>query len=238
MIDYTKLPHKAPEFDLQELLEAGAHFGHQSHRWHPKMAEWIYTQKEGVHIFDLVKTAKQLQYAYNYAYELGKTGKTLVIVGSKRQAREAVKEAADRAGLFYITSRWLGGLLTNWEQVQKSLIRMMTIRKGLETGKYAGYTKFERLKLDEESKRLERFFGGLKDLKSKPDALFIIDPGKEKVAVKEALQVGVPMFGISDSNTDPRPLDIVIPANDDAVKSLKIIVNAIADAYLAGKSAQ
>lgn len=238
MIDFASLPQQAPEFDLRELLEAGAHFGHQSRRWHPKMAAWIYTEKDGVHIFDLAKTAKQLQIAYNYAYDLGKKGKTIIIVGTKKQAREVIKEVATPAGLMTITSRWLGGLLTNWEQVNKSLRRMLDIEKGLTEGKFDKYTKRERVLLDKERSRLERFFGGIRELKGKPDALFIIDPGREKVVVLEAQKVGVPMIALVDSNTNPEAIDIPIPANDDAVRSITYITKAVVGGYLAGRNAK
>lgn len=238
MLNVNDLPQVAPEYDLAALLEAGAHFGHQTRRWHPAMKSYIYMAKDDVHIFDLAQTAKQLQNAYNYAYDLGKNGKTLLIVGTKRQARDTVKAAADKAGLMYITSRWLGGLLTNWEQVYKSLKRMIDIETGLANDAYKGYTKFERVQLEKEQNRLMRFFSGIKDLKTRPDALFIIDPGKEKNVVNEALTVNVPMIGLVDSNTDPRALDIVIPANDDALSSIEFIVNAVAEGYSAGKAAK
>src|SRR5258708_2497424 len=157
MIDFASLPQKAPEFDLRELLEAGAHFGHQSRRWHPKMAKWIYTEKDGVHIFDLAKTAVQLQIAYNFAYDVGKKGKVLVVVGTKKQAREVIKEVVIPTGMMTITSRWLGGLLTNWEQVNKSLKRMIDIEKGFSKDKFDKYTNRERLILYKESRRLQRF---------------------------------------------------------------------------------
>ncbi len=236
MIDFVSLPQKAPEYDLRELLEAGAHFGHQAKRWHPKMAKWIFSEKDGVHIFDLAKTAAQLQVAYNYAFDLGQKGKTLIIVGTKKQAREVIKEEAAAAQLMTITSRWLGGLLTNWEQVSKSLRRMLDIERGLKEGKFDKYTKRERVLLDKERQRLERFFGGIRELKGKPDALFIVDPGREKVAVFEAERTGLPMMAIVDSNTNPEAIDIPIPANDDAVRSITYIIKAVIAGYLAGKS--
>jgi len=238
MLTFTDLPQVAPEYDLAALLEAGAHFGHQTRRWHPAMKSYIYMAKDDVHIFDLAQTAKQLQLAYNFAYDLGKKNKTLLVVGTKRQARETVKTAAENAGMMYITSRWLGGLLTNWEQVSKSLKRMIEIENGLANDAYKGYTKFERVQLEKEQSRLMRFFSGIKNLKSRPDALFIIDPGKEKNVVSEALTVNVPLIALVDSNTDPRPIDIVIPANDDALSSIEFIVNAVAEGYKAGKAAK
>jgi small subunit ribosomal protein S2 len=238
MVDFVSLPQQAPEFDLRELLEAGAHFGHQSRRWHPKMAKWIYAEKDGVHIFDLAKTAQQLQIAYNYAYDLGKKGKILVLVGTKKQARDVIKEIAAPAGLMTITSRWLGGLLTNWDQVNKSLRRMVEIEKGLKEGKFDQYTKRERVLMDKERTRLERFFGGIRELKGRPDAIFVIDPGREKVAVLEAGKVGVPIIGLVDSNTNPDAIDLPIPANDDAVRSIAYIVKAVVTGYEAGRASK
>jgi small subunit ribosomal protein S2 len=238
MLDLTNLPQVAPEYDLRDLLEAGCHFGHQSRRWHPKMAKWIYTEKDGVHIFDLAKTAAQLQIAYNYAYQLGKNGKNLIVVGTKKQARDVIKEIVVPTGMMTITSRWLGGLLTNWEQVNKSLRRMLDIEKGLQDGRFEKYTKRERVLLDKERARQERFFGGIRELKGKPDALFVIDPGREKVAVLEANKVGVPMIALIDSNTDPEMIDIPVPANDDAVRSITLITQAVVDGYQAGKMAK
>ncbi len=238
MLDLSTLPNQAPEYDLRDLLEAGCHFGHQARRWHPKMAKWIYTEKDGVHIFDLAKTASQLQLAYNYAYQLGKNGKILVVVGTKKQARDVIKEVVTPTGIMTITSRWLGGLLTNWEQVNKSLRRMLEIEKGLQENKYDKYTKRERVLLDKERARLERFFGGIRELKGKPDALFIIDPSREKVAVLEAEKVHIPMMALIDSNTNPDPIDILVPANDDAVRSITFVTQAITDGYMAGKAAK
>ncbi|MBW7955848.1 30S ribosomal protein S2 [Patescibacteria group bacterium] len=238
MIDVSSLPQQAPDYDLRELLEAGCHFGHQARRWHPKMAKWIYTEKDGVHIFDLAKTAEQLKVAYNYAYDLGAKGKTLIVVGTKKQARDIIKEVAVPAGVMSITSRWLGGLLTNWEQVGRSLRRMIEIETGLKEGKFDVYTKRERVLLDKERQRLERFFGGIRELKGKPDALFIIDPSREKVAVLEASRNHIPMMALIDSNTNPELIDIPVPANDDAVKSIQYIVNAVVAGYAAGKKAK
>lgn len=238
MTDFSSLPNHAPDFDLRELLEAGCHFGHQTRKWHPSMKEYIYMEKDGVHIFDLAKTAEQLKLAYNFAFDLGKNGKSLIFVGTKRQAREIVKASADDAGALYITSRWLGGLLTNWEQVYKSLKRMIDIEQGLATDKFKGYTKFERNQLEKEQTRLERFFGGIQNLKQRPDALFVIDPGKEKNVVKEANSMDVPIIALVDSNSDPRPVSIAIPGNDDALSSIEYIVKAVAAGYKAGKASK
>lgn len=239
MQDISTLPNKAPEYDLTALLEAGCHFGHQKRKWHPKMKPFIYMEKDGVHIFDLEKTAAQLQQAYNYAYELGKTGKTMIVVGTKRQVKDVVKTAAKNAGLFYMTSRWLGGLLTNWDQVRLSIKRMTEIESGLKTDKFKGYTKYERNQLEKELNRLERFFDGVRDLKTKPDCIFVIDPIREKNAVAEAAKMDVPVMALADSNADPSLVSaVVIPANDDAVKSVELIVGEVTKAYAAGRDSK
>lgn len=237
MAEEKKAPksvNKAPEFDLQELLEAGCHFGHKASKWHPKMAEYIYGEKDGVHLFDLVKTAEQLTIAYNMVYNLAKEGKTFLMVGTKRQAKEIVRDAASDAGCFYITSRWMGGMLTNWNQISKSIKRMGDIREGLKTGRFDKYTKYERLQLDKEQAKLARFFEGVKGMKAKPDCIFVVDPSREDIVVTEANTDGVPVIALIDSNTDPRPVQVSIPANDDAVKSIKYIVDQLAAAYKAG----
>lgn len=236
-MNLQQIPDHAPEFDLAALLEAGVHFGHQSAKWHPRMKQWIYMEKDGVHIFDLAKTAQQLKMAYNVAYELGKSGKTLVVVGTKRQAREVVQEAAKKYGVMYITSRWLGGLLTNWEQVRRSLKRMVDIEEGLKTDKFAKYTKYERLQLEKEKVRLERFFAGIKDLKDRPDALFIVDTQREKIAIKEATTMNCFTMGVVDTNANPDVIDLPIPANDDGRKSLELVVDAVLQGYADGKKA-
>jgi small subunit ribosomal protein S2 len=236
-IDFSKLPNKAPDYDLRNLLEAGCHFGHQRNKWNPKMEEFIYTQKDGVHIFDLAKTAKQLQLAYNYLYKLGKENRTVILVGTKRQAREIVEKTAQEAGMLYITSRWLGGFLTNWDQIKKSLERMKDMEKRFEEGEYDAYTKFEQAQFKKELTRLRRFFEGLRGLDGMPDAIVIVDPTREKIAVKEAKMMDIPVVALLDSDGDPTMVDIPIPANDDAAKSVSFIVEEFGKAYLAGKEA-
>ena len=227
-----------PEFDLKELLETGAHFGHQARRWHPKMAPYIYDKRGGVHIFDLIKTADQLKRACQFVYEIGKSGKTIVFVGTKRQARDIVKTEAEASGAMYIINRWLGGFMSNWEQVSKTLKEMLDIKKGLEEGKFNHYTKKERVLLAKRMERHERFFGGMTGLKKVPDALFLVDIGREKTALTEAVKFHVPVVGLVDTNHDPSNVDYVIPANDDAVSSIQYIVHAVAEAYKAGVSAK
>ena len=237
MIDYNNLPDVAPEISLEELFEAGVHYGHQSKKWHPKMAEWIYTEQEGVHIFDLEKTAAQLRKAYNFAYDLGKNKKNLVVVGTKKQVSDMAEAAAEEAGAMYIVHRWMGGLLTNWDQVSKSIKRMNEIEKGLSesNGKFKDLTKYERTMLAKELERLKRFFGGLKDLRGLPDAVLVIDVLKEKNAVKEVLIEKVPMMAIIDSNSNPEGIDIPVPANDDALSSVELVLKTILAGYKAGK---
>ena len=236
MIDVSKLENVAPEYDLRDLLAAGCHFGHDASRWHPKMKEWIYAQQDGIHIFDLEKTAVQLQLAYNYLYNLGKEGKEVVFVGTKRQAREILKDKAKEAGVHWIVSRWMGGLLTNWQQVSKSLKKMLEIEKGLETDKYKMYTKYEQTQLEKEAGRYARFFDGLRELKEIPDAIFVIDPQKEKIALKETQMVGVPVVALVDTNTNPKNVDLIIPANDDGRNSIEFVVSQLIEAYTKGKA--
>jgi len=226
------------ESDLKQLLEAGAHFGHQARRWHPKMAPYIYAKRDGVHIFDLIITSQKLNEACTVIYNLAKEGKTVVFVGTKRQAKDIVREEAMASGAGYVVNRWLGGFISNWEQVSKSIKEMVSIRKGLQDDSYKHYTKKEKLLLEKKMQRLERFFGGVSELKKTPDALFIIDAGREDTAIREANEVKIPVIAMIDSNDDPTPVDYVIPANDDAARSIRYIVHAVAEAYKAGREAK
>lgn len=235
-VDFSSLPQKAPEFDLRELLEAGCHFGHHTKKWHPMMAEFIHMEKDQIHIFDLAKTAAQLQKAYNYAYDLAKNGKTLMVIGTKRQARDVVKEVALDAGMPYVNSRWLGGTITNWDQIKKSIKRMLDIERGLKDGEYDGLTKYERVQLEKEAGRLARFFDGCRELKGRPDAIFVIDPNREDLALTEANLSDIPVVALIDSNGDPREVTLPIPSNDDALPCIKLIVEAVGAGYKAGKS--
>jgi small subunit ribosomal protein S2 len=234
MIDFASFPDVAPEYDLRDLLEAGCHFGHDASKWHPHMSEWIYMKKDGIHVFDLEKTARQLQLAYNYLYHLGKENKEIIFVGTKRQSRELINQLAKEAGLNWISSRWLGGLLTNWQQVYKSLKKMLEIEEGLKQDKYQMYTKYEQTQLEKEAGRLARFFDGLRGLKAIPDALFVIDPKKEQIAIKEAKIIGVSVIALVDSNTNPQDVDLIIPANDDGRGSIEFVVSQLATAYKKG----
>lgn len=223
------------DIDLTDLLEAGCHFGHQVRRWKPKMKPYIYTSRDNVHIFDLEKTAENLTKACKYVEEFSSKGNIILFVGTKRQAKAIVKEEAQVAGASFVSERWLGGTLTNWEQIKKSTDKLIEMREKREKGEYDKYTKKENVLINREINRLERFFGGLTKLKKTPDALFIVDTHREIVAVKEARQVGIPIVGIVDTNSDPDLVDYVIPANDDAVRSIKFIVSNIAKAYVEGK---
>lgn len=221
--------------DLKEMLEAGCHFGHQARRWNPKMAEYLYTERDGVHIFDLAKTAEGLEKAMEFVTDWVKQGKVIVFVGTKRQAKEIVKEEAIKCGAPYVTERWLGGTLTNWEQMQVRIKRLLDLKEKRDRGELKQYTKRERVLLDREIERLERFFGGIAQLKSRPEAIFVVDTHREKTAIKEARYLGLTVIGMVDSNADPDGIEHRIPANDDAVRSIKLIVTKIAEAYAAGK---
>lgn len=220
---------------LTELLEAGCHFGHQSRRWNPRMKPYIYTARDGVHIFDLAKTAEELEKACEYVKELVAGGGTLLLVGTKRQAKAIVREEAAKAGAPFVSERWLGGTITNWDQIKKSIDKLKEMRDKREKGEYKKYTKKENVIINREIDRLERFFGGLVDLTKIPDALFIVDTNKEEVAVEEARSRGVAVVGMVDSNANPDLVDRVIPANDDAVRSIKLVVSMVAKAYADGK---
>jgi small subunit ribosomal protein S2 len=222
--------------DLRELLEAGCHFGHQSRRWNPKMDQYIYTTRDGVHIFDLAITAEKLTEAMSVVEQWGAEGKVMVMVGTKRQAEAIVREEAVRVGAPYVTTRWLGGTLSNWEEMQKRIGRLNELKEKKEAGELKKYTKKEQVLFDREIARLERFFGGIAHLKVKPDALFIVDTHREDSAVAEAVLLDIPIVGLVDTNADPDDVTYVIPVNDDAVRSIKLMVTKIADAYLKGKS--
>lgn len=220
--------------DLKELLEAGCHFGHQARRWNPKMTEYIYTTRDGVSIFDLAITAEKLAEAMEYVKDMVKEGKSVVFVGTKRQAQDIVREEATKVGAPFIAVRWLGGTLTNWEEISKRIKHLLDMKDKREKGEYKAYTKKEQVLIDKEIAKLERFLGGISTLKKAPDALFIVDTHKEKVVMDEAIVKGVPVIGMVDSNANPEGIEKVIPANDDAVRSIKLIVSKIAQAYADG----
>ncbi|WP_342430587.1 30S ribosomal protein S2 [Neobacillus sp. FSL H8-0543] len=220
---------------MKQLLEAGVHFGHQTRRWNPKMKKYIFTERNGIYIIDLQKTVKKVEEAYNWVKELAGNGGTVLFVGTKKQAQDSVKEEAARSGMYFVNQRWLGGTLTNFETIQKRITRLKDIERMSEDGTFEVLPKKEVVILTKELDRLEKFLGGIKDMKKLPDALFIIDPRKERIAVAEAKKLNIPIVGIVDTNCDPDEIDVVIPANDDAIRAVKLLTGKMADAILEGK---
>jgi small subunit ribosomal protein S2 len=220
---------------MKDLLEAGVHFGHQKRRWNPKMKKFIYMTRKNIHIIDLQKTLKYLKEACEVARKAGEEGKTILFVGTKKQAVEAIEEHAKRAGMPYVNHRWLGGMLTNWKTIQKSIRKLEIIEKMEETGQIELLTKKERLILQRKKKKLERAIGGIRHMNGLPDYLFIIDTVKEHNAVHEANKLGIPIIAPLDTNCDPDEVDYPIPANDDAIRSIKLLCRVIADSIIEGK---
>jgi len=220
----------ATKIGLRDLLEAGCHFGHQSSRWNPKMKPYIFTARDGVHVFDLAKTKEGLEEAMNYVKQLTKEGKTIVFVGTKRQAKKVIEEVAQTVGMPYVSQRWLGGTITNWEEIKKRIERLQELKEKREKGEFKKFTKKERILIDREIARLERLFGGLVGLEDLPEAIFVVDIKKEIAAVKEANKRGVKIVAVVDTNSDPDLVDYVIPANDDAIKSIELIARKVGEA--------
>ena len=220
---------------MKDFLEAGVHFGHQTSRWNPKMKEFIYGERNGIYIIDLQKTLRQFREVIQYISQVSSEGKKLLMVGTKRQAQEAVKEEALRCGMFYVNHRWLGGLLTNFATIQKSILRLKELDEMSQDGRYELQTKKEVLKLERERKHLEANLAGIKDMDGLPDVLFVIDSQKEDIAVREARRLGISVVGIVDTNCDPDKVDYVIPGNDDALRAIRLFSSRIADAVLEGK---
>ncbi len=223
---------------MKQLLEAGVHFGHQTRRWNPKMAEYIFTERNGIYIIDLQKTVKKLEEAYNFVKEVAADGKNVLFVGTKKQAQDSVKEEAQRAEAFYVNARWLGGMLTNFTTIRRRIARLKQLRTMQEDGTFDLLPKKEVIKLNLEIEKLEKFMGGIKDMKEMPGALFIVDPRKERIAVSEAKKLGIPVVAIVDTNCDPDEIDYVIPGNDDAIRAVKLISAAMADAIIEGREGQ
>ncbi len=219
---------------MKELLEAGVHFGHQTKRWNPKMKEYIFGERNGIYIIDLQKTLKLFKEASKFVIELCSTGKTILFVGTKRQAQDAISEEATRAGMPYINQRWLGGLLTNWVTVQKSVKRLQELDEMATDGRYELLTKKEVIKLERERKHLQANLAGIKSMKRLPDALFIVDSNNETIAVKEARKLGIPVVAVVDTNCDPTVVDYVIPGNDDALRAIRLFTSKIADSAAEG----
>ena len=217
---------------MKQLLEAGVHFGHQTRRWNPKMAPYIFTERNGIYIIDLQKTVKKIEEAYDAMKEIAAEGKPILFVGTKKQAQQAVKDEAERCGQYYVCERWLGGMLTNHKTISKRIDRLYEIEKMEEDGTFEKLSKKEVIKLRAEAEKLEKFLGGIKEMKGMPGALFVVDPKKERIAVKEARILGIPIIGIVDTNCDPDDVDYVIPANDDAIRAVKLITSRMADAVI------
>src|SRR5690625_2631286 len=219
---------------MKQLLEAGVHFGHQTRRWNPKMKKYIFTERNGIYIIDLQKTVKKVEEAYNYVRELAANGGTLLFVGTKKQAQDSVRDEALRSGMFYVNQRWLGGTLTNFQTIRKRIERLKEIERMEEDGTFKVLPKKEVGELLKEKDRLVKFLGGIKDMKKLPDALFVIDPRKERIAIAEAHKLNIPIIGIVDTNCDPDEIDYVIPANDDAIRAVKLLTSTVADAIIEG----
>ena len=220
---------------MKQLLEAGVHFGHQTRRWNPKMAPYIFTERNGIYIIDLQKTVKKLDEAYMFVRELSANGENVLFVGTKKQAGDSIKEEAERAGAYYVNARWLGGMLTNFKTIRRRIDRLAQLRKMEEDGTFDRLPKKEVVKLELEIEKLEKFLGGIKEMNKLPGALFIVDPRKERIAVAEAHKLGIPIVAIVDTNCDPDEIDYVIPGNDDAIRAVRLIASAMADAIIEGR---
>ena len=223
---------------MKQLLEAGVHFGHQTRRWNPKMATYIYTERNGIYIIDLQKTVKKLEEAYNFVRETSANGGYVLFVGTKKQAQDAIKEEAIRCGGYYVNARWLGGMLTNFRTIRGRIARLSQLKAMEADGTFDLLPKKEVVNLRHEIEKLEKFLGGIKDMKGIPGALFIVDPRKEKIAVAEAKKLGIPVVAIVDTNCDPDDVDYVIPGNDDAIRAVKLIAGCMADAIIEGRQGE
>ncbi|MBQ1371193.1 MAG: 30S ribosomal protein S2, partial [Clostridia bacterium] len=220
---------------MKQLLEAGVHFGHQTRRWNPKMAPYIFTERNGIYIIDLQKTVRKLEDAYTFVRDLSADNGTLLFVGTKKQAQDSIREEATRAGMPFVNARWLGGMLTNFKTIQNRIKRLQQLKAMKEDGTFDLLTKKEAAKLDLEIEKLEKFLGGITGMKKIPDAMFIVDPRKERIAVAEAHKLGIPIIAIVDTNCDPDEIDYVIPGNDDAIRAVRLISGAMADAVIEGR---
>ena len=223
---------------MKQLLEAGVHFGHQTRRWNPKMAEYIYCERNGIYIIDLQKTVKKLEEAYDFVRQLSENGDSVLFVGTKKQATDAVKEEASRVGMFYVNARWLGGMLTNFKTMRTRVDRLAQLKKMQEDGTFDMLPKKEVMKHLGEMEKLEKYLGGVKEMKKLPGALFVVDPRKEKIAVAEAKKLGIPVVAIVDTNCDPDDVDYVIPGNDDAIRAVKLIAGCMANAIIEGRQGE
>ena len=217
---------------MKQLLEAGVHFGHQTRRWNPKMAEYIFAERNGIYIIDLQKTVKKVEDAYQAIANIVKDGGEVLFVGTKKQAQDSIKAEAERCGMFYVNERWLGGMLTNFKTIQTRIKRLKAIEEMSEDGTFDVLPKKEVINLKKEWDKLEKNLGGIKEMKQIPDAIFVVDPKKERICIQEAHTLGIPLIGIADTNCDPEELDYVIPGNDDAIRAVKLIVSTMADAVI------
>ena len=223
---------------MKQLLEAGVHFGHQTRRWNPKMAPYIFTERNGIYIIDLQKTVKKVDEAYDFLRSVAEEGKSILFVGTKKQAQEAVKEEALKSGMFYVNERWLGGMMTNFATIRKSINRLKELEAMEEDGTFEILSKKEVLALKREQEKLEKSLGGIKDMEELPGALFIVDPRKERIAVAEAKKLNIPIVAIVDTNCDPDEIDYVIPGNDDAIRAVKLLTSRMADAVIEGRQGE
>lgn len=217
---------------MKQLLEAGVHFGHQTRRWNPKMAKFIFTERNGIYIIDLQKTVKKIDEAYKFMQEVAETGKPILFVGTKKQAQEAIKEEAQRCGMYFVNERWLGGMLTNHKTIKTRIQKLRELEAMEEDGTFEVLPKKEVIKLKAEKAKLEKFLGGIKDMPELPAALYVVDPRKENIAIQEAHRLGIPVIGTVDTNCDPDEIDYPIPANDDAIRAVKLITGAMASAII------
>ncbi len=221
---------------MKELLESGVHFGHQTRRWNPKMEQYIFTARNGIHIIDLQKTMQKLKSAYAAMRDLSEKGGKILFVGTKKQARASVREYAEKCGMYYISERWLGGLLTNFKTVSQSVRRLKDLQKMQETDNWDAETKKERLDLARELEKKDKFLSGIQDMKKLPDALFVIDPKREQIAINEAIKLNIPIFAVVDTNCNPEEIDYPIPGNDDAIRAIALFLRVISDAVMEGTS--
>ena len=220
---------------MKQLLEAGVHFGHQTRRWNPKMSRFIFTERNGIYIIDLQKTVKKVEEAYKFVKEVAETGKPILFVGTKKQAQEAIKEEAERCGMFFVNERWLGGMLTNHQTIQTRIKKLRELEKMEEDGTFDVLPKKEVIKLNALKEKLQKNLNGIKDMPELPGAIFVVDPRKENIAIQEAHRLGIPVVGIVDTNCDPDELDFPIPGNDDAIRAVKLITGAMATAVIEGR---
>ena len=223
---------------MKQLLEAGVHFGHQTRRWNPKMAQYIFTERNGIYIIDLQKTVKKAEEAYNFVRSVAEAGDSILFVGTKKQAQESIEQEAKRCEMFYVNQRWLGGMLTNFKTIQTRIAKLRKIEKMEADGDFAYLPKKEVIKLKAEQEKLEKNLSGIKDMKKLPGAMFVVDPRKEYIAVMEARALGIPVVAIVDTNCDPDEVDYAIPGNDDAIRAVKLIASKMADAVLEGRQGE